>query len=187
MCLGMAAVATLILDVSEPDLPFCKEKYQKWLLHSYVLGCIVLGYLYAAFHGFTMIGPEVIEPVVSLFIYFCFAVIFFLWSTYGSVAIGLQERGDCTHSSLYGVGIAYLIIYMIIAGCHAAFTIYGVIQGIITGYHQSRAATGAGTGSPGDFDKKGIVDLDEKKSPIVNEADRKTEGKKMKIKELQVD
>eukprot|EP00954_Amorphochlora_amoebiformis_P024572 1367301-Amorphochlora_amoeboformis.AAC.1 len=89
-----------------------------------VSASIVLGYLYSFYHGFTLVGPDWMtkDSNFSVFFYLAHAILLLGWCIFGSVAASVVDK-DCTRTSLFGMSVAFLVVYYLFSLVHIVLTL----------------------------------------------------------------
>ncbi|GAB5368148.1 hypothetical protein AAMO2058_001293500 [Amorphochlora amoebiformis] len=128
ICMLFSVSATAVLDLT--DFSACGSKRGE-SLQAFFIGSIVLGYLYSFYHGFTLVGPDWMtkDSNFSVFFYLAHAILLLGWCIFGSVAASVVDK-DCTRTSLFGMSVAFLVVYYLFSLVHIVLTLLGLF-GII--------------------------------------------------------
>lgn len=111
VCVVMSASATMVLEVAKYG--DCSDSNGE-SLQAYVVGAIILGYVFSLYHGFTMVGPSWGASGMSLLVYLTHAAAVMAWCIYGCVAVAVVTK-DCMKTSLWHMSIALIVIQFAVA------------------------------------------------------------------------
>uniref|UniRef100_A0A7S2TKA1 Uncharacterized protein n=1 Tax=Lotharella oceanica TaxID=641309 RepID=A0A7S2TKA1_9EUKA len=128
ICMILSLCGTAVMDVS--DYSSCSDSKGE-SLQAFVVGCIVLGYLYSFYHGFSLVGPDWLSNIVSVMAYLVHALVLFGYCIFGSVAVA-GVSSDCTKTALYGMANTFLPIYFLLSLLHITLGVMGFVQGQIS-------------------------------------------------------
>mmetsp|Transcript_11214 Transcript_11214/g.27571 ORF Transcript_11214/g.27571 Transcript_11214/m.27571 type:complete len:173 (+) Transcript_11214:339-857(+) len=128
ICMALSLCGMVVIDVA--DYSNCDDKNGE-SLQAFVIGSMILGYMYSFYHGLTMVGPDWISKKLSVFTYLIHAIIVLGWCIFGSVAVA-SVSDDCKRSPLWGMGVAYLPLYYVMSLLHIAFGVFGFVQGFLS-------------------------------------------------------